>query len=175
MPNGCQRPGTPDSFTRKLISSSSFHRLDMTLAVAEALNPNKPNLDMTLAVAEALNPNKPNLNMTLAVAEALNPNKPNLDMTLAVAEALNPNKPNLDMTLAVAEALNPNKQTNGCQRQTINNRAIFFKATFPKAKMCFSSIHVYLTVYSGPRPTLTFPPVPHCTHLRVSPSALLDA
>ena len=27
---------------RKLISSSSFHRLDMTLAVAEAVNPNKP-------------------------------------------------------------------------------------------------------------------------------------
>ena len=25
-----------------LISSSSFHRLDMTLAVTEALNPNKP-------------------------------------------------------------------------------------------------------------------------------------
>ena len=37
-------PGTPVSSTRKLISSSSFHRLDMTLAVAEALNPNKPNL-----------------------------------------------------------------------------------------------------------------------------------
>ena len=34
-------PGTPVSSTRKLISSS-FHRLDMTLAVAEALNPNKP-------------------------------------------------------------------------------------------------------------------------------------
>ena len=34
-------PGTPVSSTRKLISSSSFHRLDMTLAVAEALNPNK--------------------------------------------------------------------------------------------------------------------------------------
>ena len=38
----------------------------MTLAVAEALNPNKPNqtkpnrLDMTLAVAEALTPSKPN-------------------------------------------------------------------------------------------------------------------
>ena len=31
------------SSTRKLISSSSFHRLDMTLAFAEALNPNKPN------------------------------------------------------------------------------------------------------------------------------------
>ena len=76
-------PGTPVSSTRKLISSS-FHRLDMTLAVAEALNPNKPNppkrwfppgspvsstrklissssfhcLDMTLAVAEGLTPNK---------------------------------------------------------------------------------------------------------------------
>ena len=36
-------PGTPVSSTRKLISSSSFHRLDMTLAVAGALNPNKPN------------------------------------------------------------------------------------------------------------------------------------
>ena len=35
--------GTPVSSTRKLISSSSFHRLDMTLAVAEALNPNTPN------------------------------------------------------------------------------------------------------------------------------------
>ena len=35
-------PGTPVSSTRKLISSS-FHRLDMTLAVAEALHPNKPN------------------------------------------------------------------------------------------------------------------------------------
>ena len=35
-------PGTPVSSTRKLISSS-FHRLDMTLAVAEALNPIKPN------------------------------------------------------------------------------------------------------------------------------------
>ena len=31
-------PGAPVSSTRKLISSS-FHRLDMTLAVAEALNP----------------------------------------------------------------------------------------------------------------------------------------
>ena len=31
-------PGTPVSSTRKLISSSSFHRLDMTLAVAGALN-----------------------------------------------------------------------------------------------------------------------------------------
>ena len=36
-------PGTPVSSTRGLISSSSsFHRLDMTLAIAEALNPNKP-------------------------------------------------------------------------------------------------------------------------------------
>ena len=35
-------PGTPVSSTRKLISSS-FHRLDMTLAVAEVLTPNKPN------------------------------------------------------------------------------------------------------------------------------------
>ena len=34
-------PGTPVSSTSKL-TSSSFHRLDMTLAVAEALNPNKP-------------------------------------------------------------------------------------------------------------------------------------
>ena len=34
--------GTLVSSTRKLISSS-FHRLDMTLAVAEALNPNKLN------------------------------------------------------------------------------------------------------------------------------------
>ena len=34
-------PGTPVSSTRKLISSS-FHRLDITLAVAEALHPNKP-------------------------------------------------------------------------------------------------------------------------------------
>ena len=33
----------------------------MALAVAEVLNPNKPNqTDMTLAVAEALSPNKPN-------------------------------------------------------------------------------------------------------------------
>ena len=37
-------PGTPVSPTRKLISSSSFPCLGMTLAVAEALNPNKPNL-----------------------------------------------------------------------------------------------------------------------------------
>ena len=36
-------PGTPVSSTRKLISSSSFLRHDMTLAVVEALNPNKPN------------------------------------------------------------------------------------------------------------------------------------
>ena len=36
-------PGTLVSSSRKLISSS-FHRLDMTLAVAEALNPNNPNL-----------------------------------------------------------------------------------------------------------------------------------
>ena len=36
-------PGPPVSSTRKLMSSSSFHRLDITLAVAEALNPNKPN------------------------------------------------------------------------------------------------------------------------------------
>ena len=34
-------PGTPVSYTRKLISSS-FHRLDMPLPVAEALTPNKP-------------------------------------------------------------------------------------------------------------------------------------
>ena len=45
----------------------------MTLAVAEALSPNKPNLDMTLAVTEELSPNKPNLDMTLAVAEELSP------------------------------------------------------------------------------------------------------
>ena len=36
-------PGIPVSSTRKLISSSSFHLLDMTLAVAEALNANKLN------------------------------------------------------------------------------------------------------------------------------------
>ena len=42
---GCWFPrGTPVSSTRKLISSSSFHRLDMNLTVAEALSPNKPNL-----------------------------------------------------------------------------------------------------------------------------------
>ena len=40
-------PGTPVSSTRKLISSS-FHRLDMTLAVAEALNPNKPNYKLIM-------------------------------------------------------------------------------------------------------------------------------
>ena len=38
-----EKSRAPVSSTRKLISSSSFHRLDMTLAVAEALNPNKPN------------------------------------------------------------------------------------------------------------------------------------
>ena len=43
----------------------------MTLAVAGALRPNKPNLDMTMAVAGALRPNKPNLDMTMAV-EVLN-------------------------------------------------------------------------------------------------------
>ena len=36
-------PGTPVSSIRKQISSSSVQRLDMTLAVAEALSPNKPN------------------------------------------------------------------------------------------------------------------------------------
>ena len=65
--------------------SSSFHPLNITLAVAEVLNPNKPNqassfhpLNITLAVTEVLNPNKPNqassfhpLNITLAVAEVL--------------------------------------------------------------------------------------------------------
>ena len=35
-------PGTPVSSNRKTEFSSSFHRLDMTLAVAEALTPNKP-------------------------------------------------------------------------------------------------------------------------------------
>ena len=41
-------PGTPVSSTRKKrISSSPFYRLDMTLAVAEALNPNKPNQTRT--------------------------------------------------------------------------------------------------------------------------------
>ena len=38
----CVCVGTLVSFTRKLISSPSFHRLDMTLALAEALNPNNP-------------------------------------------------------------------------------------------------------------------------------------
>ena len=42
-------PGAPVSSTRKLISSS-FHRLDMTLAVAEALNPNRPNLPPEVVV-----------------------------------------------------------------------------------------------------------------------------
>ena len=42
-------PGTPVSSTRKLISSS-FHHLDMTLAVAEALNPNKPNQTLDLVI-----------------------------------------------------------------------------------------------------------------------------
>ena len=42
-------PGTPVSSTRKLISSSSFRRLDMTLAVAEALAPNKPNQTILIA------------------------------------------------------------------------------------------------------------------------------
>ena len=36
-------PDTPVSSTRKLISSSLFHHLDITLAVAGALNPNTPN------------------------------------------------------------------------------------------------------------------------------------
>ena len=36
------------------------HCLDMTLAVVQALSPNKPNLNMTLAVVQALSPNKPN-------------------------------------------------------------------------------------------------------------------
>ena len=35
-------PGTPVSSTRKLISSSSFHRIEVTLAVVGALHPNKP-------------------------------------------------------------------------------------------------------------------------------------
>ena len=35
-------PSTPVPSNRKLISSSSFHHLDMTLAVAQALNPNEP-------------------------------------------------------------------------------------------------------------------------------------
>ena len=40
-------PGSPVSSTRKRISSS-FHRLDMTLSVAEALNPNKLNCHIAL-------------------------------------------------------------------------------------------------------------------------------
>ena len=51
-------PGTPGSSTRKLISSS-FHRLDMTLAIAEALNPIKPNYKQYCTV----------LNQILATAE----------------------------------------------------------------------------------------------------------
>ena len=48
-------PGTPVSSTRKLVSSS-FHRLDMTLAVAEALNPNKPNqIQLNRPVATDIN------------------------------------------------------------------------------------------------------------------------
>ena len=39
-------PGTPVSSTIKLILSS-FHRLDMTLVVAEALNPNKTKPNQT--------------------------------------------------------------------------------------------------------------------------------
>ena len=49
-------PGAPVSSTRKLISSSSFHRLDMTLAVAEALNTDKPNqLQMALQKEQKIN------------------------------------------------------------------------------------------------------------------------
>ena len=40
-------PGTPVSSTRKLVSSS-FHRLDMTLAVAEALNPNTKSVEVII-------------------------------------------------------------------------------------------------------------------------------
>ena len=36
-------PGTRVSSTRKLIPSSSFHRLNMTLAVVEALHAKNPN------------------------------------------------------------------------------------------------------------------------------------
>ena len=50
-------PGTPVSSTRKLISSSSFHRLDMTLAVAKALNPSKPNQTI-LTIASSTGPLK---------------------------------------------------------------------------------------------------------------------
>ena len=75
-------PGAPVSSTHENWHHYHLnHRPDMTLAVTEELNPNKPNLDMTLAVTEALNPNKPNLDMTLAVTEVLSPNKPNLDIT----------------------------------------------------------------------------------------------
>ena len=49
-------PGTPVSSTRKLISSSSFHRLDMTLAVAEALDPNKPKYDRIALTSTRLFP-----------------------------------------------------------------------------------------------------------------------
>ena len=62
----------------KLTLYDHHDRLDMTLAVTEAVSPNTPNPDMTLAVTEASSPNKPNLDMTLA-AEAVSPNKPNLD------------------------------------------------------------------------------------------------
>ena len=41
MLKGLFPPGTPVSSTRKLISSPSFHRFDMILVVAEALNPQK--------------------------------------------------------------------------------------------------------------------------------------
>ena len=51
-------PGTSVSSTRKLISSS-FHRLDMTLAVAEALNPNKPNQAILSPNVYPLNMNSP--------------------------------------------------------------------------------------------------------------------
>ena len=47
-------PGTPVSSTRKLIQSSSFHRLDMTLAVAEALTPNKPSNQTTFGMNNLL-------------------------------------------------------------------------------------------------------------------------
>ena len=48
--------GTPGSSTRKLISASSFHRLDMTLTVAEALNPNEPNYKSFIAMSSPTNP-----------------------------------------------------------------------------------------------------------------------
>ena len=42
---------------RDCLPSSSFHRLDMTLAVAEALNPNKPNpLMEEIALRNIVNP-----------------------------------------------------------------------------------------------------------------------